>query len=164
VIGSISGMLGIGGGVLIVPALIWLCGFEDRKAMGTSIAILIPPIGLPAAIKAYQQEAVNLTAAFWIAGAFMVGAYASRYVVDVMPVTWIRFLFGLMMVFVALRFLVQSDSEVHSAAAGLVGVVLAWLAYFGLKTLGRKHLPPPSISAHIQEQHQKRPQDIDFQI
>ena len=56
-IGSISGMLGIGGGVLIVPALMWLCGFEAKKAAGTSLAILIPPIGLPAAWRFYQQQA-----------------------------------------------------------------------------------------------------------
>ena len=49
-VGGVSGVLGIGGGVLLVPALIWLCRFEPLKAAGTSLAILIPPIGLPAAI------------------------------------------------------------------------------------------------------------------
>ena len=54
-IGSVSGVLGIGGGVLLVPALIWLCkGFDMKKATGTSLAILIPPIGLPAAWRCHR--------------------------------------------------------------------------------------------------------------
>ena len=69
-IGSVSGILGIGGGVLIVPALIWMCGLDPKKAAGTSLAILIPPIGLPAARCADNEEQVELSAALWIAGAF----------------------------------------------------------------------------------------------
>ena len=48
-IGTISGALGIGGGVLLVPALIWLCRYDFPKAAGTTLAVLVPPIGLPAA-------------------------------------------------------------------------------------------------------------------
>ena len=61
VVGSVSGALGIGGGVLLVPALVWLCRFEPAKAAGTSLAILIPPIGLPAAMKAFHEKRVQRT-------------------------------------------------------------------------------------------------------
>ena len=64
VIGSVSGVMGIGGGVLLVPALIWLCGFKSNEAAGTTLAVLIPPIGLPTAWRAYKENDVNLQAAF----------------------------------------------------------------------------------------------------
>src|ERR1019366_1008094 len=99
VIGSLSGIMGIGGGVLLVPALIWLCRFDPKMAAGTSLAILIPPIGLPAAWRAYHEEQVDLPAALWIAGAFMFGAYASRELVAYVPDSWFRLGFGLLMMF-----------------------------------------------------------------
>ena len=98
VIGSLSGIMGIGGGVLLVPALIWLCGFDPKRAAGTSLAILIPPIGLPAALEAYRKNDVDLSAALWIAGAFMVGAYVSRTLVEYVPADWFRLAFGTLMI------------------------------------------------------------------
>ena len=163
-IGSVSGMLGIGGGVLIVPALIWLCDFSMKKAVGTSLAILIPPIGLPAAWRAYEQDAVDLPAALWIAGAFMIGAYASRSLVEFIPVAWFRLAFGLIMIFVAMRFILASDLEAESAAGGITAALLALLGYLGLKWLGRRHLPPPKLGEQIQKRHEENPTGPDYHI
>lgn len=163
-IGSISGVMGIGGGVLLVPALIWLCDFGPNKAAGTSLAVLIPPIGLPAAWRAYHANYVDLPAALWIAAAFTIGAYASRGLVEYISEYWFRIAFGLLMVFVAVRFMLAADSEAASAGAGLGAALLAWLAYFGLKLLGRRHLPPPSLGQQIQIQHEQGPVDRDYQI
>ncbi|MBI3822594.1 MAG: sulfite exporter TauE/SafE family protein [Planctomycetes bacterium] len=164
VIGSVSGVMGIGGGVLLVPALIWLCGFKSNEAAGTSLAVLIPPIGLPAAWRAYNANYVDLEAALWIAAAFTIGAYASRGLVEYISDYWFRLAFGLLMMFVAFRFMLASDSEAASAAGGLGAACLAWVAYFGLKMLGRRHLPPPSLGQLVQTQHEGRPVDRDYQI
>jgi uncharacterized membrane protein YfcA len=164
-IGSVSGVLGIGGGVLIVPALIWLCDLEPKKAVGTSLAILIPPIGLPAALEAYRKDYVDLTAALWIAGAFMIGAYSSRLLVEYVPVAWFRLAFGLIMIFVAMRFILASDSEAASAAGGITAAAAAWLGYLGLKWLGRRHaLPPPQLGEQIQKQHEEQAKGPDYHI
>ncbi len=50
--GVFSGFFGIGGGVIIVPALVYLLGFSQHRAIGTSLAILLPPVGLGAVIRA----------------------------------------------------------------------------------------------------------------
>jgi uncharacterized protein len=163
-IGSLSGIMGIGGGVLLVPALIWFCGFDPKKATGTSLAILIPPIGLPTAWRAYNEEQVDLPAAIWIAGAFTIGAFASRSVVEYVPEQWFRLGFGLLMVFVALRFIVNSDSEASNAAAGLTAACLAWLGYLGLKLMGRRRQPPPNLGQHIQEKREQGWNDMDYHI
>jgi uncharacterized protein len=164
VIGSVSGIMGIGGGVLLVPALIWLCGFDPKRAAGTSLAILIPPIGLPAAWRAYNENLVDITAALWIAGAFTIGAYMSRELVEHIPDQWFRLAFGLLMIVVAVRFMLDSSSEATSAAAGISAAVLAWVVYRGLKLIGRRRTPPPNLEAHIQEKHEQGWGDTDYHI
>ena len=163
-IGSISGIMGIGGGVLLVPALIWLCDFDPKKAAGTSVAILIPPIGLPVAWRAYNAQQVDLAAALWIAGAFMIGAYVSRGLVEYIPDHWFRLIFGVLMVFIAVRFMLDSDSEARNAAAGLGAAIMAWLGYLGMKLLGRRHLPPRGVGKHIQEKHEQKWGETDYHI
>ena len=65
VAGVLSGLFGIGGGVVIMPALIYLAGFDQHRATGTSLAVLLPPIGLGAAIEYYRRQ---LTAALDLMG------------------------------------------------------------------------------------------------
>ncbi len=65
--GIASGILGVGGGVLIVPALAFWCGFTQEQSVGTSLAVLLPPVGLAAVMEYYRQGNVNLKAALLIA-------------------------------------------------------------------------------------------------
>jgi uncharacterized membrane protein YfcA len=164
VIGSVSGVMGIGGGVLLVPALIWLCRFDPHKAAGTSLAILIPPIGLPAAWRAFNANQVDVPAALWIAGAFTVGAYVSRGVVMYIPELAFRLAFGLVMIYVAVRFMLASSSEAANAAAGLTAALFAWLGFLGLKLLGQRYIPPPDLSQHIRTMHEHGHGDTDYHI
>ena len=64
--GAISGLIGIGGGVIIVPALVYLFGLSQHQAQGTTLALLVPPIGLLAAWTYYRQGYVDLKMAAWI--------------------------------------------------------------------------------------------------
>ncbi len=61
--GILSGLIGIGGGVMIVPSLIFLFGFSQLEAQGTTLGLLVPPIGILAAWTYYQQGYVNLKVA-----------------------------------------------------------------------------------------------------
>lgn len=73
--GWLSGMVGIGGGVIIVPALVFLFAFSFRTAQGTSVAALAPPIGLMAAFVYYKQGNVDVKAAALIALGFFIGGF-----------------------------------------------------------------------------------------
>ncbi|MEM7592613.1 MAG: TSUP family transporter, partial [Cyanobacteria bacterium P01_A01_bin.83] len=57
--GILSGLIGIGGGVMIVPSLVFLFGFSQQEAQGTTLGLLVPPIGILAAWTYYQQGYVN---------------------------------------------------------------------------------------------------------
>lgn len=163
-VGSVSGAFGIGGGVLLVPMLIWLCEFEPRKATGTSLAVLALPVCLPAAFTAFRKNHVDLEAVLWIAGAFLVGALTTRAMVDYLPDRALRFLFGLLMVYIAARFLLSANSEAAYAGAGLVAVGLAWLAFLGLRLLGRRHLAAPVLGQEIQRMQHEHRGDPDYYI
>jgi uncharacterized protein len=75
--GILGGFVGLGGGVIIIPALIYLFGYDQLKAQGTSLAILLPPIGILAFLQYWNnpQVHIDLWAAGVIAGAFVIGGY-----------------------------------------------------------------------------------------
>jgi uncharacterized membrane protein YfcA len=161
-VGGMSGMLGIGGGVLMVPVLIWLFSFEQRQAQGITLAVLALPVVLPGVWEYYAQELISrkdLAVAACIAVAFAIGTYTGASLQTLISVSVLRLLFGLLMLYIAVRFVVNSHAEASSAAAGLLAVLLAWLAYLGLRVLGRRCLSPPELGTAIrdaQEQGQER--------
>jgi len=80
VAGMGSGVFGIGGGVVIVPALVFIAGFSQHRATGTSIAVLLPPIGLAAVFEYARHGQVDFRAAFIIAAAMFLGAYGGAFI------------------------------------------------------------------------------------
>jgi uncharacterized membrane protein YfcA len=97
--GTVSGFFGIGGGIIIVPALIYLAGFSQLGATGTSLAILLPPVGLAAVLEYHRHGNVNLRAALIVAASMFVTAWiASRLAHRVSP-AHLRFAFGIFIVF-----------------------------------------------------------------
>jgi uncharacterized protein len=164
-VGVASGMLGIGGGVLLVPLLIWVFHFDHHKALGTTLAIMVPPVGLLAAWEYYRRDAVDLPAAVFIAASFVVGAYLGAKLVfsPYIPVSLLRLLFGMMLIYIGGRFLLASNKDVASAFIGLVAVGLAWLAYIGLWALGRHHLRP-NLGDKIRELEQPEKPSGDYYI
>ena len=164
IVGTVSGALGIGGGVLLVPALVWICRFEPVKAAGTSLAILVPPIGLPAAMKAFSEKRVDLEAALWIAAAFTVGAYLGTSVVSRIPDFTLRLMFGTLMIYVGARFLIGATQESWYAGMALVSILLAWLGHLWLRALGHRYLAVPNLEQEIRAMQEKGLGDFDYHI
>lgn len=73
--GILAGMVGIGGGILMIPALVYLMGFSQPMAQGTTLAAMIPPIGLLAAYAYYEKGFVNIPVAACIAAGFLIGGF-----------------------------------------------------------------------------------------
>lgn len=72
--GVLSGLVGIGGGILIVPSLVLLFGMTQHQAQGTSLAVLIPPVGILAAMTYYKEGLIDLRVAGLICAGFVIGA------------------------------------------------------------------------------------------
>lgn len=93
--GLLSGVFGIGGGVVIVPALIYLAGFNQHLATGTSLAILLPPVGAAAALEYYRHGNVNIRAAIIIALALLMTGWAGAALANRIAGPYLRLAFGL---------------------------------------------------------------------
>ncbi|MEM9451648.1 MAG: sulfite exporter TauE/SafE family protein [Cyanobacteria bacterium P01_E01_bin.6] len=101
-------MIGIGGGVLITPALIYLFGFEQKIAQGTTLALLVPPIGILGAWAYYQQGLVNIKAASLICLGFVLGGLmGAKFAVDIEP-NILRRVFGFAMLAISIRMIWSS--------------------------------------------------------
>jgi uncharacterized membrane protein YfcA len=92
--GLAAGLFGVGGGIVVVPALIYWAGFSQHMATGTSLAVLLPPIGLAATIEYYRHGAVDLRAALIVAGCMFVGSYFGAFLANQMKGPYLRLLFG----------------------------------------------------------------------
>ena len=98
-IGGLSGMFGIGGGAFVVPALVVLCGFDQKMAAGTSLGMLLPPIGIAAFWQYYKVDLVNVPAMLLLAAGFVVGSYLSAgYAIGLPPLLMKRAFGGLLIV------------------------------------------------------------------
>ncbi len=101
--GFLSGALGIGGGIVIIPALIFIYGFSVHQAQGTLLAFMVPPIGLPAFISYYKRKQVHLKAAYFLMFAFLIASYWGSEIALKLPEDLIRKAFGAMVIFVGVK-------------------------------------------------------------
>jgi uncharacterized membrane protein YfcA len=103
--GILSGLLGIGGGIFIIPALVFMMGFSQKMAQGTTLAMMIPPIGLLAAYAYYRAGAVDLkVAALMCAGFFIGGFIGAKFATALSGVTLSR-IFGIAMLLISFKFI-----------------------------------------------------------
>jgi uncharacterized membrane protein YfcA len=98
VAGLLSGLFGIGGGIVIVPALIYLAGFDQHLATGTSLAILLPPVGIGAVVEYSRRGAVDFRAAIIVAIALLLAGWAGSIVAYKMSAQHLRLAFGLFVI------------------------------------------------------------------
>lgn len=103
VAGAFSGLIGVGGGVIIVPALVFLFGMSQHGAQGTTLALLVPPIGLLAAWTYWQEGYVNIHYAALICAGFFVGGLLGAKFANHLSNLALERIFGVAMLFIALK-------------------------------------------------------------
>lgn len=106
VAGVFSGMFGIGGGLIIVPALLFLLQIKELEAIGTSLAALIPPVGLLGAFEYYRNGYINVKYAALIAIGLFIGAYFGAKIMIGIPPHMIKRIYGTFLAAIAIRMLV----------------------------------------------------------
>ena len=105
VAGVLSGMFGIGGGIIIVPALVFLCGFDQLKAQGTSLAVLLPPVGILAFIEYYKKGQVNVQAGILICIFVIIGSVFGSKLVNYIPLSIVKKGFAVLMILISVKML-----------------------------------------------------------
>jgi uncharacterized protein len=101
--GSLSGMLGIGGGIIMIPAMVYFLGFTQHQAVGTSLAVMLPPIGAFAAYNYYKAGHVDVKVALILAATFILGSYLTSKLAVKMPEQIIKKIFAGLLLFIAIK-------------------------------------------------------------
>jgi uncharacterized protein len=105
VAGTFSGLIGIGGGIIIVPALVFLFGMGQHEAQGTTLALLVPPIGLLAAWTYYKQGYVDMQVAVFICVGFVLGGLLGAKIATGLSTAVLEKVFGVVLVVIGFKML-----------------------------------------------------------
>ncbi len=103
VVGVLSGIVGLGGGVFIVPALVFLFGFSQHQAQGTTLAMLVPPIGILAAWTYYKQGYVDVKVAALLALGFFFGSLFGSRIATSLPSLTLSRVFGIVLLLISIK-------------------------------------------------------------
>lgn len=103
--GTCSGFFGIGGGTIIIPFLVFVAGFSQHQAQGTTLALMVPPIGLLAALRYYYDGNVNIKAAIFICLGFIIGGLVGANIVSSIPDAILKKMFAVYIILVGLKML-----------------------------------------------------------
>lgn len=103
--GILSGLIGLGGGIIIVPALVVLFGLSQHQAQGTTLAMLVPPIGILAAWTYYRHGYVDLKIASFVALGFFAGSLLGANFATSLPNVILEKVFGIALLLIALSML-----------------------------------------------------------
>ena len=103
--GMLSGMVGVGGGIIIVPCLVYFLGFSQKMAQGTSLGLLLLPVGILGVLQFYKSGYIDVRVVLIISVAFIAGSYfGSRWALS-LPQETVKKIFAIMMLIIAIKML-----------------------------------------------------------
>jgi uncharacterized membrane protein YfcA len=103
--GLLGGMVGIGGGIVLVPALVFILGFSQLDAQGTSLALIMFPVGILGVIQYYKQGHVDFNIVIILAIGFIIGSFLGSKLVMQLPQEWVKKIFAILMIIIATKIL-----------------------------------------------------------
>ncbi|GAB4455887.1 MAG: sulfite exporter TauE/SafE family protein [Bacteroidia bacterium] len=101
--GVVSSFLGIGGGLVVIPLLVMLLNYSQKTAQGTSLAMMLPPIGLMAVINYYKTNNVNIYHALVMALGFLVASYFASSIAVKMPDHYLKKIFAVFLILYSIK-------------------------------------------------------------
>ena len=148
-IGTISGMVGIGGGVLVIPLLMFFFHFTQPKANGTSLAMLLPPIGIFAVLQYARAGNIDWKFAILLAIGFAFGALIGAILVNrgLINPTALRIAFALLLIYSAGRILFRPGGQARAALGTSLLVAAFAITWLAMRLLGRRWRETPDWAA-----------------
>ena len=103
--GILSGLVGVGGGLIIVPALVYFVAFSQKEAQGTSLGILLLPVGILAVMQYYQKGYIDVKVVLIVSVGFLIGGWFGSKMAVALPVGIIKKIFAIFMLITAIKML-----------------------------------------------------------
>ena len=119
--GILSGMVGVGGGIIIVPALIYFLGFSQMNAQGTSLALIMLPVGFLGVIQYYKMGHINYNIVMILAVGFIAGSFFGSKFALSLPQDTMKKTFAILMIIIAVKMLFfdkKTEEQIKQADKG----------------------------------------------
>jgi uncharacterized membrane protein YfcA len=152
-VGLYGGIMGLAGGTIMIPIMVLVLGFSQHQAIGTSLAVMLPPVTLPAVIHYYREGHVRLDTAAWIALGFIFGALIGSHIAQQFSDRTLKLIFGFILVYVAGYTIFETLGKQHLLRSILFAAILtlaAFAFYSATRWYDQNHpaATPPSVSQH----------------
>lgn len=118
--GMLSGIVGIGGGIIIVPALVFFLGFSQLKAQGTSLGILLLPVGILAVIQFYKQGYIDMKTVGIVACSFVIGGYIGSKIALALPQETVKKIFALLLLLISIKMFFFDKPKTNTGKKNIV--------------------------------------------
>lgn len=110
--GALSGLIGVGGGIIIVPALVFFLSFTQKEAQGTSLGILLLPVGILGAFQYYKEGQMDLRVVLIVSLGFLVGNYFGSKLSLSLPDAILKKIFAAILVLIAIKiFFIDNNNK-----------------------------------------------------
>lgn len=112
--GILGGMVGVGGGIVIVPALVFFLGFSQKMAQGTSLGILLLPVGLFGVMQYYKEGYIDMRVVLLISAGFFAGSYLGSKLALSLPQDVLKKIFAVLLLLIAIKMLFFEKAKPES--------------------------------------------------
>ena len=109
--GILGGLVGVGGGIIIVPALVYFIGFSQKTAQGTSLGLIMLPVGILGVLQYYKQGHVDFRVVAMLAVGFLAGSYFGSKIALSLPQETVKKIFAFLMIIIAVKMLFFDKSK-----------------------------------------------------
>jgi uncharacterized membrane protein YfcA len=117
--GFLSGMVGVGGGLIIVPSLVFFLGFSQHSAQGTSLGLILLPVGILAVWEYYRQGHVDIVVVGVLAVGFLIGSlYGSKFALS-LPQETLKKIFAVLMIVIAVKMIFFDSAKTKHVTTGI---------------------------------------------
>ena len=126
-VGVFSGVMGLGGGSVMIPVMVLALHMTQQQAHGTSLAVMIPPVTLPAVIEYYRKGHVDLRVAGWMALGVLAGSFFGAWIATSLPKEMLKLVFGFILIYVAAYTVFGKENLVRtlSLSGALVAIAMS---------------------------------------
>ena len=128
-VGVFSGVMGLGGGSVMIPVMVLALSMSQPAAHGTSLAVMIPPVTLPAVIEYYRKGAVDLRVAGWMAIGVLMGTFFGAWIATSIPKDALKLVFGFVLIYTASYTIFGKEHLVRSITLSGALVLVAVAVY-----------------------------------